>query len=103
MATVLIGLFCTGAAHSTLIFDECQQMRHDIQYPSERWICRGQNRSTMPLLSMGRDDEEWLTAGIVELARRHGCLTGLILPMSSKVNCYGNDTAETVFKTIKHE
>jgi putative transposase len=41
---------------------------------SERRVCRvlGQHRSTQRKLPRGRDDEERLTADIVELARRYG-------------------------------
>jgi transposase InsO family protein len=41
---------------------------------SERRVCRalGQHRSTQRRLPKGRDDEERLTADIVELARRYG-------------------------------
>jgi hypothetical protein len=40
----------------------------------ERRVCRvlGQHRSTQRKLPRGRDDEERLTADIVELARRYG-------------------------------
>jgi hypothetical protein len=43
---------------------------------SERRICRvlGQHRSTQRRVPRGPDDEERLTADIVELARRHGRL-----------------------------
>jgi pSer/pThr/pTyr-binding forkhead associated (FHA) protein len=43
---------------------------------SERRICRvlGQHRSTQRRVPTGPDDEERLTADIVELARRHGRL-----------------------------
>jgi putative transposase len=43
---------------------------------SERGICRvlGQHRSTQRRVPTGPDDEERLTADIVELARRHGRL-----------------------------
>ena len=34
----------------------------------------GQHRSTQRRVPKGPDDEEWLTADIVELARRHGRL-----------------------------
>ena len=41
---------------------------------SERRVCRvlGQHRSTQRIVPRGRDDEERLTADIVELARRYG-------------------------------
>ena len=41
---------------------------------SERRVCRvlGQHRSTQRRVPAGRDDEERLTADIVELARRYG-------------------------------
>ena len=41
---------------------------------SERRICRvlGQHRSTQRRIPRGRDDEERLTADIVELVRRYG-------------------------------
>ena len=43
---------------------------------SERRVCRvlGQHRSTQRRIPTGRDDEEQLTADIIELARRHGRL-----------------------------
>jgi hypothetical protein len=43
---------------------------------SERRICRvlGQHRSTQRRIPRGPDDEERLTADIVELAHRHGRL-----------------------------
>jgi putative transposase len=43
---------------------------------SERRVCRvlGQHRSTQRRLPRGRDDEERLTADLIELARRHGRL-----------------------------
>jgi transposase InsO family protein len=43
---------------------------------SERRVCRvlGQHRSTQRRIPAGRDDEEQLTADIIELARRHGRL-----------------------------
>jgi putative transposase len=43
---------------------------------SERRICRvlGQHRSTQRRVPTGPDDEERVTADIVELARRHGRL-----------------------------
>jgi putative transposase len=41
---------------------------------SERRVCRvlGQHRSTQRRVPAGRDDEERLTADIVELARQYG-------------------------------
>jgi putative transposase len=43
---------------------------------SERRVCRvlGQHRSTQRRIPQGRDDEERLTADLIELARRHGRL-----------------------------
>ena len=43
---------------------------------SERRVCRvlGQHRSTQRRIPTGRDDEQQLTADIIELARRHGRL-----------------------------
>ncbi|MGL4296803.1 MAG: IS3 family transposase [Aestuariivirga sp.] len=43
---------------------------------SERRVCRvlGQHRSTQRKIPRGRDDEEQLTADLVELARQHGRL-----------------------------
>ena len=48
-------------------------MRGELQL-SERRVCRalGQHRSTQRKLPRGRDDEERLTADIIELARRYG-------------------------------
>jgi transposase InsO family protein len=50
-----------------------EHVRHKLRVP-ERRVCRalGQHRSTQRKLPRGRDDEERLTADIVELARRHG-------------------------------
>lgn len=41
---------------------------------SERRVCRvlGQHRSTQRRVPTGRDDEERLTADIIELARQYG-------------------------------
>ena len=43
---------------------------------SERWVCLvlGQHRSTQRRIPTGREDEERLTADLIELARRHGRL-----------------------------
>ena len=50
-----------------------EHVRHKLRVP-ERRVCRalGQHRSTQRRTPRGRDDEERLTADIVELARRHG-------------------------------
>jgi hypothetical protein len=42
---------------------------------SERRVCRvlGQNRSTQRKRPRGNDDEERLTADIIEPARQYGC------------------------------
>src|ERR687894_3282043 len=50
-----------------------EHVRHELQV-SERRVCRalGQHRSTQRKLPRGRDDEERLTADIIELARRYG-------------------------------
>ena len=48
-------------------------MRSELKL-SERRVCRtlGQHRSTQRRIPRGRDDEERLTADIIELARRYG-------------------------------
>src|ERR687890_974359 len=50
-----------------------EHVRHELQV-SERRVCRalGQHRSTQRKLPRGRDDEERLTADIIELARQYG-------------------------------
>src|SRR5918999_4592537 len=50
-----------------------EHVRHELQV-SERRVCRalGQHRSTQRKRPRGRDDEERLTADVVELARQYG-------------------------------
>jgi putative transposase len=52
----------------------CIEHVRDKLRVSERRVCRalGQHRSTQRKLPRGRDDEERLTADLVELARRYG-------------------------------
>ena len=67
---------CTGKLLSPARRRACiDHVRSELEL-SERRICRvlGQHRSTQRRVPRGPDDEERLTADIVELARRHGRL-----------------------------